>query len=82
MDHTKPWLKFIDAAEVSDQTLDLNHLKVRNRSGEDLGVVDGLVYAGFTAVGFAFIEDIGYIAQSFGEGTDVGAAIADGLAAG
>jgi hypothetical protein len=43
MDHTKPWLKFIDAAEVSDQTLDLSHLKVRNRSGEDLGVVDGLV---------------------------------------
>ncbi|MCW2522371.1 MAG: PrsW family intrarane metalloprotease [Frankiales bacterium] len=38
------------------------------------GVVDGIVYAGFTAVGFAFIEDIGYIAQSFGEGTDVGAA--------
>lgn len=36
------------------------------------GVVDGLVYAGFTAVGFAFIEDIGYIAQSFGQGTDAG----------
>jgi RsiW-degrading membrane proteinase PrsW (M82 family) len=34
------------------------------------GVVDGLVYAGFTAVGFAFIEDIAYIAQSFGQGTD------------
>jgi RsiW-degrading membrane proteinase PrsW (M82 family) len=38
------------------------------------GVVDGLVYAGFTAVGFAFIEDIGYIAQGFGQGTEVGAA--------
>jgi RsiW-degrading membrane proteinase PrsW (M82 family) len=36
------------------------------------GVVDGLVYAGFTAVGFAFIEDIGYIAQSFGQGTTAG----------
>jgi protease PrsW len=36
------------------------------------GVIDGLVYAGFTAVGFAFIEDIGYIAQSFGQGTDTG----------
>ena len=33
------------------------------------GVVDGLVYAGLAAVGFAFIEDIGYIAQSFGQGT-------------
>ena len=34
------------------------------------GVVDGLVYAGFAAVGFAFVEDIGYIAESFGQGTD------------
>ncbi|HEY0166407.1 MAG TPA: PrsW family intramembrane metalloprotease [Jatrophihabitans sp.] len=34
------------------------------------GVVDGLVYAGFAAVGFAFVEDIGYIAQSFSQGTE------------
>ena len=34
------------------------------------GVVDGLVYAGFVAVGFAFVEDIGYISESFGQGTD------------
>ena len=38
------------------------------------GVIDGLVYAGVTAIGFAFIEDIGYIAQSFGQGTDAGIA--------
>ena len=43
-----------------------------NRRREFDGVVDGLVYAGITAVGFAFIEDIGYIAQSFGQGTDTG----------
>jgi RsiW-degrading membrane proteinase PrsW (M82 family) len=36
------------------------------------GVIDGLVYAGFTAVGFAFIEDIGYVSQSFGQGTASG----------
>lgn len=35
------------------------------------GVIDGLVYAGFAAIGFAFIEDVGYIAQTFGSGTDV-----------
>ena len=34
------------------------------------GVVDGLVYAGFCAVGFAFVEDIGYVAQSFSQGTE------------
>jgi RsiW-degrading membrane proteinase PrsW (M82 family) len=41
-----------------------------SRRAEFDGVVDGLVYAGFTAVGFAFVEDIGYIAQSFGQGTE------------
>jgi RsiW-degrading membrane proteinase PrsW (M82 family) len=34
------------------------------------GEVDGLVYAGFAAVGFAFVEDIGYVAQSFSQGTE------------
>ncbi|HEV2888622.1 MAG TPA: PrsW family intramembrane metalloprotease [Jatrophihabitans sp.] len=34
------------------------------------GVVDGLVYAGFAAVGFAFVEDIGYVSQSFSQGTE------------
>ncbi|MBV9821640.1 MAG: PrsW family intramembrane metalloprotease [Actinobacteria bacterium] len=38
------------------------------------GVVDGLVYAGFAAVGFAFVEDIGYVAESFSQGTDTGVA--------
>ena len=38
------------------------------------GVVDGLVYAGFAAVGFAFVEDIGYVAQSFGQGTEAAVA--------
>src|SRR6195952_1074165 len=34
------------------------------------GVVDGLGYAGFAAVGFVFVEDIGYVAQSFSQGTE------------
>lgn len=38
------------------------------------GVVDGLVYAGFAAVGFAFVEDIGYVAESFNQGTETGVA--------
>lgn len=41
-----------------------------SRRREFDGVVDGLVYAGLAAVGFAFIEDIGYVAQSFGQGTE------------
>src|SRR3954468_17358774 len=38
------------------------------------GVGDGLVYAGFAAVGFAFVEDIGYVAESFSQGTEAGVA--------
>lgn len=45
-----------------------------SRRREFDGVVDGLVYAGFAAVGFAFVEDIGYLAQSFGQGTSTGVA--------
>lgn len=39
------------------------------------GVIDGLVYAGVTAIGFAFIEDIGYIAQTFGKGNETTVAV-------
>ncbi len=41
-----------------------------SRRREFDGVVDGLVYAGLAAVGFAYVEDIGYVAQSFGQGTE------------
>jgi len=38
------------------------------------GVIDGLVYAGITAAGFAYIENIGYVADSFGQSTETGVA--------
>jgi RsiW-degrading membrane proteinase PrsW (M82 family) len=45
-----------------------------SRRREFDGVVDGLVYAGVTAIGFAFVEDVGYVAQSFGQGANAGIA--------
>ncbi|MFJ3906519.1 PrsW family intramembrane metalloprotease [Streptomyces sp. NPDC090025] len=36
------------------------------------GPVDGLVYAGFTATGFAFTENILYLGNAFGEDQDLG----------
>ncbi|MFE6102846.1 PrsW family intramembrane metalloprotease [Streptomyces laurentii] len=38
------------------------------------GPVDGLVYAGFTATGFAFTENILYLGNAFGEDQDGGSA--------
>ena len=43
MDHPKPWLRYIGAGKVADRTLDLDGMKVRNVSGENLGEVDGLI---------------------------------------
>lgn len=43
MDHPKPRLRYIDASRVSDRTLELDSLEVRNPEGELLGAVDGLI---------------------------------------
>ncbi|MFB6840919.1 PrsW family intramembrane metalloprotease [Streptomyces sp. NPDC056361] len=37
------------------------------------GLVDGVVFAGFTATGFAFTENILYLGNAFGEDQEVGA---------
>ena len=43
MDHPKPWLRFIEADKIQDQTLALDGMKVRNEAGDKLGNVDGLI---------------------------------------
>jgi len=43
MDHPKPWLRYVDADDIEDQTLDLDNMKVRNAQHDDLGTVDGLI---------------------------------------
>ncbi|WMX48896.1 PrsW family intramembrane metalloprotease [Streptomyces roseicoloratus] len=43
------------------------------RRGSFTGPVDGLVYAGFTATGFAFTENILYLGHAFGEDQEFGA---------
>lgn len=43
MNHPKPWLKYVDADDIADETLDLDGMKVRNDAGDKLGDVDGLI---------------------------------------
>lgn len=43
MDHPNPWLRYVESSRVSDKTLPLDSLKVRNAAGEELGTVDGLI---------------------------------------
>ena len=43
MQQPKPWLRYVDADDVSDETLELDGMKVRNDVGDKLGTVDGLI---------------------------------------
>jgi len=43
VDKPKPFLRYVDADDIEDQTLDIDGMKVRNDAREDLGTVDGLI---------------------------------------
>jgi hypothetical protein len=43
VDHPLPWLRYIDADDLDDQTIDFDGLKVRNPQMDKLGEVDGFI---------------------------------------
>ena len=43
MDHPYPWLKYLPADDLEDQSVDFDGMKVVSPSGEDLGKVEGFV---------------------------------------
>jgi hypothetical protein len=43
VDHPLPWLRYVDADALDDQTIDFDGLKVRNDQMETLGEVDGFI---------------------------------------
>jgi hypothetical protein len=43
MDHPLPWLRYVDADDLDDQTFDFDGLKVRNDAKDKLGEVDGFI---------------------------------------
>jgi hypothetical protein len=43
VDHPKPWLRYVDADDIADETLELDGMKVRNDAGDKLGTVEGLI---------------------------------------
>jgi PRC-barrel domain len=43
VDHPLPWLRYVDASDLDDQTFDFDGLKVRNEAKESLGKVDGFI---------------------------------------
>ena len=43
MDHPRPWLRYVDADDLDDSTLDFDGLNVESTNGEKLGDVDGFI---------------------------------------
>ena len=43
MDRPLPWLRYVDADDVSDPTVDFDGMGVESPSGEHLGDVDGFI---------------------------------------
>ena len=43
MDHPYPWLKYLPADDLEDQSVDFDGMKVASPSGEDLGKVEGFI---------------------------------------
>lgn len=43
MDHPKPWLKYVEADDVDDKTLELEDMSVQSNLAEQIGSVDGLI---------------------------------------
>ena len=60
MDRPKAWLRYIDASAVSDQTLALDAMSVRNSEGDELGIVDGLVVDSGSGRALYVVVDAGW----------------------
>jgi hypothetical protein len=59
MNHPKPWLRYVDANQVDDKTLDIDGMKVTNDVGDKLGEVDGLIVDANTGRTYYIAVDAG-----------------------
>jgi hypothetical protein len=59
VDHPKPWLRYVEADKIDDQTLDIDGMKVRNDAGDKLGTVDGAIVDSETGRTYYIAVDAG-----------------------
>jgi hypothetical protein len=59
MDHPLPWLRYLDAADLDDQAIDFDGLKVRNAEKETLGHVEGFIVDSQSARPYYVVVDSG-----------------------
>lgn len=59
MDHPLPWLRYVDAGDLDDDTIDFDGLDVDSPTGEHLGTVDGFIVDRDTGRPFYVVVDSG-----------------------
>jgi len=59
MDHPLPWLRYVDADNIDDATVDFDGLKVRNDQMETLGKVEGFIVDSTNARPYYVVVDSG-----------------------
>ena len=43
MDRPLPWLRYVDAADLGDRSVDFEGMDVSSKAGDKLGEVDGFI---------------------------------------
>jgi hypothetical protein len=59
VEQRKPWLRYVDADDIADETLELDGMKVRNDAGDKLGEVDGLIVDATSGRTYYVVVDAG-----------------------
>ncbi len=57
MDHPLPWLRYVDAGDLDDATIDFDGLDVENAGGEKLGDVNGFILDADSAQPYYIVVD-------------------------
>jgi PRC-barrel domain len=57
MDHPRPWLKYVEAGDLDDSTIDFDNLDVENPAGEKLGKVNGFILDADTGHPYHIVVD-------------------------
>ena len=59
MDHPRPWLRYVDADDLDDSTIDFDGLNVVSPTGDKLGDVDGFIIDSSSARPYYVVVDGG-----------------------
>jgi hypothetical protein len=59
MDHPRPWLRYVEAGDLDNSTINFDDLDVKNAAGDDLGDVNGFILDADTGQPYYVVVDSG-----------------------